>query len=351
MLSLNFKGKNLNIVKKYWIFVIVSAVIILAGLVDMLFIRHMNFGVEFSGGIGVEITAENTNIDVKAEAKKWFEGGNADKTGYVIDGVPGTSGTILKTTNFRLKSELKDGTNLDVTINGDNESLLVQHSTTIKEELTEYLKDVATKAGDNQAEIGVETHVIGGDVKNHTVTSAVIAVSVAVVVILAYIAIRFNLLAGVSAVIALLHDVLIMFSLTTLFQIPVNMTFIAAVITIIGYSINATIVVFDRVRELNVLPSYLEKTDAEIAEDSIMGTMSRSILTTLTTLVMIICLAIFGNASIREFAVPIIFGLIAGLYSSILLSASTWVRLRKLFKQENKKPTKKIKRVKEQAKA
>ena len=177
------------------------------------------------------------------------------------------------------------------------------------------------------------------------------AMAVAVVVILVYIAIRFNLLAGVSAVIALLHDVLIMVAFTTIFQLPVNMTFIAAIITIVGYSINATIVVFDRIRELHALPSNLEKTDAEIANEAIAGTLSRSILTSITTLVMITILAIFGSSAIRDFAFPIIFGLLAGLYSSVLLSAPLWVKLRKLFKQENKKPVKKIKKIKEEAKA
>lgn len=335
MLNLNFKGKNLGLVKKYWIFVIVSAVIILAGLVDMLFIRHMNFGVEFSGGSSVEISYTSGNdANFKGHVADFFNGGNVNKYAYVVDGEPQTSGAGATTFTYRLRPEHKDGTK----VASDEISLL-------EEELVEYLE------GKEYGGVEVQSHTIGDDVKDYIVRNAVIAVAVAVVVILAYIAIRFNLLAGVSAIIALLHDVLIMFALTTIFQIPVNMTFVAAVITIIGYSINATIVVFDRVRELAVLPSNLEKTDAEIAEDAITSTMSRSILTTLTSLVMIVCLAIFGNASIRDFAFPIIFGLVAGLYSSVLLSASTWVQLRKLFKQENKKPVKKIKKIKEQAKA
>ncbi|MBR2384534.1 MAG: protein translocase subunit SecF [Clostridia bacterium] len=325
MLSFNLKNKKLGIVKKYWIFVIVSAVIILAGLVDMLFVRHMNFGVEFSGGISVEVEYEAVDEGALKEAVS----GYFKDAGYVVDGEPQKSGaTGQKVLTYRIKTEVA----------GDEGSKIDQ-------ELAKVLEEKEFEG------VTVTSHTIGNDVKNYIVRNAVIAVAVAVVVILAYIAIRFNLLAGVSAIIALLHDVLIMFALTTLFQIPVNMTFIAAVITIIGYSINATIVVFDRVRELSVLPSKIENTDAEIAEESIMGTMSRSILTTLTTLVMIVCIAIFGNASIRDFAFPIMFGLIAGLYSSVLLSASTWVQLRKLFKQENKKPVKKIKKIKEQAKA
>ena len=330
MLNLNFKDKNLGIVKKFWIFVIISAVVILAGLVDMFFVRHMNFGVEFSGGTRVEIEYDSVaKEDLDTAVKNYFTA-----AGYEVDGEPQTSSANgVEYRTYRLKNEIKD----------DAKATFDDNAKTALEE--------ALVANHPNVEVEVTSHSIGNEVKNRIVRNAIIAVAVAVVVILAYIAIRFNLLAGVSAVIALLHDVLIMFALTTLFQIPVNMTFIAAVITIIGYSINATIVVFDRVREDIVLPSNLEKTDAEIAESAVKSTMSRSILTTLTTLVMIVCLAIFGNASIRDFAFPIIFGLVAGLYSSVLLSASTWVNLRKLFKQENKKPVKKIKKVKEQAKA
>ena len=137
-----------------------------------------------------------------------------------------------------------------------------------------------------------------------------------------------------------------MFALTTIFQIPVNSTFIAAIITIVGYSINATIVVFDKVRELERRPSYAEVTDKEVANEAIISTLGRSVLTTLTTLVMIGALAIFGTQSIREFALPIIFGLLAGAYSSVLLSAPSWVYLRKLFKQADKRPKAKVKAIK-----
>lgn len=331
MLNLNFKDKNLGIVKKFWVFVIISAVIILAGLVDMFFVRHMNFGVEFSGGTSVEIEYDGVTKDALDTAvAKYFT-----DNGYVVDGEPqSSSANGVNYRTYRLKQEISKEDK--ATFDGNTKTALKE----------------AFNAVDNDSIVfEVTSHTIGNEVKNRIVRNAIIAVAVAVVVILGYIAVRFNLLAGVSAVISLLHDVLIMFALTTLFQIPVNMTFIAAVITIIGYSINATIVVFDRIREEVVLPSNFEKTDAEIAEDSVKSTMSRSILTTLTTLVMIVCLAIFGNASIRDFAFPIIFGLVAGLYSSVLLSASTWVNLRKLFKQENKKPVKKIKKVKEQVKA
>ena len=350
MLNFNFKDKNLKIVQKFWICLIISAVIIVAGLTDMFFIRHMNFGVEFSGGIRIEVSVNGVSDLSKLEdnVNAWLKGGNEKKDIFDVDSNVGTAG---KTKSFHIGMTKKDASGKEIsleTMGAEGKTELV-HAQEFIEDQDKGLGAYLTSIYGKDATIEVSTHAIGEDVKNYTVRNAAIAVAVAVVVILAYIAIRFTILAGVSAIIALIHDVLIMVALTTIFQLPVNMTFIAAVITIVGYSINATIVVFDRVRELQVLPSNLEKTDAEIADEAIASTLSRSILTTITTLVMIVALAIFGSSTIRAFALPIIFGLIAGLYSSVLLSAPVWVKLRKLFKQENKKPTKKIKKIKEQS--
>lgn len=354
MLNWNFKDKNFKIVQKFWIFLIVSIVIIVAGLVDTFFVRHMNLGVEFEGGIRIEVTVTGVSATtLEDEVNKWLTGGNDKKDVYEVDGSVQKSGVGLKTLNFRIAPSKKDASGKVVDLNAvgaDGKSELVHSSEYIEDKEHGLGAHLLTVYGD-KASVEVVTQVIGQDVKNYTVKNAFIAMAVAVVVILVYIAIRFNLLAGVSAVIALLHDVLIMVAFTTIFQLPVNMTFIAAIITIVGYSINATIVVFDRIRELHALPSNLEKTDAEIANEAIAGTLSRSILTSITTLVMITILAIFGSSAIRDFAFPIIFGLLAGLYSSVLLSAPLWVKLRKLFKQENKKPVKKIKKIKEEAKA
>ncbi len=355
MLNLNFKDKNLKIVQKFWIFLIVSVVIIVAGLVDTFFVRHMNLGVEFEGGISINVDVGGVSdlSNLEGEVNEWLKGGNDKKDVYDVDGTVQKSGVGLKTLTFRISATKKDASGKTVNMNvlgADDKLEIVHTSEYIKDEekgLTAHLQEVY---GD-KAVIDVETQVISESQANATVRKAFIAVAVAVVVILIYIALRFNLLAGVSAIVALLHDVLIMVALTTIFQLPVNMTFIAAIITIVGYSINATIVVFDRIREINALPSNMEKTDVEIANEAIAGTLSRSILTTLTTLVMIIILAIFGSSAIRDFALPIIFGLLAGLYSSVLLSAPLWVKLRKLFKQENKKPVKKMKKIKEDAKA
>lgn len=360
----NFRDKKINIVKNLWIFLLISVVIILAGLVDTFWVRGLNLGVEFSGGASIDVTVNDVSNLKEKEfenlVKDWLKGDRDETDGvdskvFDVDGNVQKSGSGLSTFSFRIGTTMThDGVEFDLnemvqTTEGE-QTRLVAENEEIKDELKEFLDAYLTKTY-GKGSVEVEPHVIGNDVKNYTVKNAFIAVAVAVVVILVYIAIRFTLLAGVSAIIALLHDVLIMVAFTCIFQIPVNMTFIAAIITIVGYSINATIVVFDRIRELQVLPSNLEKTDKEIADEAIKSTLSRSIITTLTTLVMIVVLAIFGSAAIREFAFPIIFGLLAGLYSSVLLSAPIWVALRKLFGIANKKPAKKIKRIKEQANA
>lgn len=362
-MNFSFRNKKLKVVEKFFALVAVSLAIIIAGFVYMA-IGGMNLGVEFSGGANIQVTVSNvSDLDAGKFEKKvinWLKGDrdndgkvDANTKQYAVSGNVQTSGR--STYEFRISPEMKTAEGKTINLydipEGSNESYLSIENSEIKEllskEVTKYIVDTY-KLEESAFTVEVEPHVIGEDVKNYTVRNAFIAVAIAIVIILAYIAIRFSPIAGLAAIIALVHDVLFMISLTTIFQIPVNMTFIAAVITIVGYSINATIVVFDRVRELQNLPSYANATDVEIANDSIANTLSRSILTTVTTFVMIAILAILGSTAIKEFAFPIMFGLIAGLYSSSFLSASFWVYLRKAFKQENKKPNKKAKKVKEQ---
>ena len=156
---------------------------------------------------------------------------------------------------------------------------------------------------------------------------------------LLYITIRFEFKSGVAAIIALVHDCAIMLSFYAIFRVPINTTFIAAILTIIGYSINNTIVVFDRVRE-----NYRRSKRApfnETVNNSVKQTLTRSINTTITTLLPVVMLFIFGVNSIRQFTIPLIVGLVAGTYSSVLLAAPVWAWLKKL--QDNWKKRKRLK--------
>ena len=157
-------------------------------------------------------------------------------------------------------------------------------------------------------------------------SNAIKALLIAFLLMLIYIAIRFDPLSGLAALAALLHDVLIMMSFMVFFRkwYQVNSSFIAAVLTIIGYSINNTIIIFDRIRENMKKPGNGAKPRMDIVEESVSSTLARTINTTLTTLITLVCLYIFGVESIRQFAFPLIVGMLAGTYSSVLLSGQVW---------------------------
>ena len=168
-----------------------------------------------------------------------------------------------------------------------------------------------------------EANDISGTVSREMQQSAIRATVIAGVVMLLYISLRFeDVRAGGSAIIALLHDVLVVLASYALFRIPVNHTFIAVLLTILGYSINSTIVIFDRVRENKEY--YTAAETAQKIDKSISQTMNRSINTSLTTLFTVGAIYVLGVPSIKEFALPMMVGIIAGAYSSICISSSIW---------------------------
>ena len=162
---------------------------------------------------------------------------------------------------------------------------------------------------------------VGSDLQRSAVVCAVLAI----VLMMLYITFRFELTSGMAAVCCLIHDLLIMLSVYVWLQIPLDSNFIAAALTILGYSINASIIVFDRVREN--LRTARREDFASVAERSVWQTMGRTINTTLTTLVTIVTLYILGVASIREFSLPIIIGILAGAYSANLINGYVWAAL------------------------
>ena len=157
-------------------------------------------------------------------------------------------------------------------------------------------------------------------------SNAIKALLIAFACMLVYIAFRFSPLSGAAALFALVHDILIMCSFMVFFRglFQVNSPFIAAILTIVGYSINNTIIIFDRIRETRAKPGYTQADMMDVVEVSVASTLSRTINTTLTTLFTLVCLYIFGVTSIKEFAFPLIVGMLAGTYSSVLLSGQVW---------------------------
>lgn len=171
---------------------------------------------------------------------------------------------------------------------------------------------------------------IGAEIRNR----ALLSIAIAALGMLAYITFRFEFKFGIAAIIALLHDIFVVLAVYAIFRIPVNSSFVAAILTIVGYSINDTIVVFDRIRE-NV--KFMKKASyEEIADTSINQTIARSINTSFTTLLSIIMLYVLGVDAIRQFALPLIAGIATGTYSSIFIASPVWT-LWKNWEKKNKR--------------
>lgn len=239
------------------------------------------------------------------------------------------------------------------TISDDKKSIAVTFNSAVTDENAAKLEDVMT-ISDNYGGMVSDGGQTSSTVSSETLKSALLAISISLLCMLIYIVIRFELLSGIAAVLALTHDLVIMLCGMVVFHIEINSTFIAAIITIHGYSINNTIIIFDRVREN--LKFYANKRingkmvkPAYIANKSVKDTVWRSINTTLTTLIMIAMVAIIGVPDIRVFALPIIFGLLAGTYSSVFLAPTIWALLEKAFPGKVKQP--KAKRSPAKAKA
>ncbi len=178
------------------------------------------------------------------------------------------------------------------------------------------------------------------------VKNAILSVLLASALMLVYIAFRFDLNSGLAAVFGLVHDVLIMLSFMVILRnfIQMNSTFIAAVLTIVGYSINNTIVIFDRIRENNRKAEFASSDSDVVVNVSIRESLGRTIFTTLTTLATIVCLYIFGVDSIKEFALPIIIGILSGVYSANMINGYIWSLLNKRLKLQKNTKSKVTKR-------
>ena len=183
----------------------------------------------------------------------------------------------------------------------------------------------------------ITSQSISSTISGEMRSDALKAVIVSCIFMLLYIWFRFkDIRFAASAILALVHDVLVVITVYALVRISVGSTFIACVLTIVGYSINDTIVIFDRIRENLALESGRRDTDLkEVVNKSITQTLSRSINTSLTTFIMVAALYVFGVSSVKEFALPLMAGILCGTYSSVCITGSLWLVLRKVFPQKN----------------
>lgn len=291
--------RMLNTMKHYKLWFAFSGAVIVLGFV-MMFMNGLNLGIDFTGGtmMQVELGKEISVAEISDVIKSFDL--NPD---IVHSGVEKTE-VIIKT-----KASL------------DND---------LRKEVFGALKE-AYGLEDN-ALIGAEQFgpSMGKEIRNR----AIISVLIASVVMLIYISIRFETVFGIAAIIALFHDVLFLISIYAIFGITVNSSFIAAVLTIVGYSINDTIVVFDRVREN--IKREKNKDHFEIINTSVSQTMTRTLNTSITTLLVIGSLYVLGVQSIKEFAFPLFVGITVGTYSSIFIASPTWALVRQyLAKKEH----------------
>ena len=275
----------------------ISAGIMVLALLLSLFGMGINVGIDFSGGMSMQYTMGEavTQSDIEGVLN------GIGLKDYAVS----VQGTGKDSINIRIKAIDEDG------VQG------------VQASITE-----ALQAKYPNAAIYGDVNYVGPVAGATLLRNAFLSVLIAALCMLIYIAIRFDFNSGAAAVLGLVHDVLIMLSFMVILRsfVQMNSSFIAAMLTIVGYSINNTIIIFDRIREnARKMPSSTPRVD--VVNRSIKECLGRTINTTLTTLVTIVCLYIFGVSSIREFALPIIVGIISGVYSANMLNGYVWAFL------------------------
>ncbi|MDW7668575.1 MAG: protein translocase subunit SecF [Bacillota bacterium] len=282
---------KIDVIKNKKISFGISALIIIIGII-MMIVSGLNFGIDFTGGTLIQIDlGKEVPVDEIREVMDTY-----DNNASVVHAGEGNHEVIIKTTKdynndqrIEIFNQYKEKYNLE-----DNDLI-------------------------NQQKFGA---AIGEETRKR----ALLSVAIATVGMLIYITYRFEFNFGLAAITALIHDVLIGLSVYSILRIPVNSSFIAAMLIIVGYSINDTIVVFDRIRE-NIKKTRKQPFD-EIINKSIKQTIRRSIYTSATTLIAVTLLYILGVEAIKDFALPLIIGVLAGTYSSLFIASPVWYLLK-----------------------
>ena len=305
--------KNIDFLGKKAIFFVLSGAVIIGGFVAMGIYSSksgnaLNYSLEFKGGTSTNVTFNEDMSIEELDEKVVPKIEEISKDANVqTQKVQGTNQVIFKT----------------VTMEVDQ-----------REELSSWLEEEFDVNPDT-----IMTETISSTVSSEMRTGAVVAVIVSSICMLIYVALRFkDVRFGASSVLALLHDVLVVLAFYAIARVSVGNTFIACMLTIVGYSINATIVIFDRVRE-NLKAGGSRAELKEVVNSSISQTLSRSIFTSLTTFVMVAVLYVLGVSSVKEFALPLMVGIACGTYSSVCLAGAFWYLLRTRIAKKEKKET------------
>ena len=296
--------KPINFLGKKGIFFGLSLAVIAVGFITMGVYKMntgdaLNYSLEFKGGTATTVTFDKsyTLEEINSEMVPLIE--STTGSAVQIQTVQGSNEVIFKTTSLDVDQ---------------------------RQALNQVFVD---NFGVDETLINSET--FSSTISNEMKSDTILAVAVAIICMLIYIRFRFSdIRFGVSSIACLLHDVLVVITFYALARVSVSNTFIACLLTIVGYSINATIVIFDRVRE-NMAVMTKKDDLQDVVNHSITQTLSRSLFTSLTTLVMVGALYIWGVTSIRDFALPLMVGIICGAYSSVCIAGALWYVLRKKF--------------------
>lgn len=280
----------MNTIKKRKMFYSFSLIIIIIGLVIMA-TKGLNYGIDFTGGTSIQIKiGKALTVDQAREIMDKY-----DKDASIVH------------------------------IGNAKDEIIIKSSKDIKNnEVNQIIDKFADEFDIKEKEFQTEKFesTMGNEIKKKALISSLIAA----LAMLGYITWRFEFKFAIAAIAALLHDVLIMLSVYAIFRIPANSAFIAAILTILGYSINDTIVIFDRIREETRLnPRYSVE---ETINSSIKKSLTRTINTSLTTLSAVVVLYIVGVEDVKVLALPLIFGIISGTYSSLFIASPIWYGLK-----------------------
>jgi preprotein translocase subunit SecF len=330
-------------------FLIFPIVVILVGVILLCSIGF-NLGIDFTGGSNMTVYIDSSGaigqkLDINKDSKEI-----KNKIQTVLDKHGLQITTFQNTTIDSEENGISKGDAIIVKYQNDNSlttAEIEEINDQIRLELLKefgYITDESITTIDDLEDVSQADLVQNGGVTTASASAELmmksfIALLVAVVLILIYVIIRFEFTSGLAAILALFHDILFTSSIVLICRIQINVSFIAALITILGYSINNTIIIFDRMRDkLKIAKNSNEKIDNnQIANSSVKDTMLRSILTGVTTFIMIFMITVIGVSDIREFAFPIMIGILAGFYSSVFITPGLWAIAYKPRKRKKSK--------------
>ncbi len=289
--------------RRYFLIVVVCVLFVGVG---SFVLRGFNPDVDFTGGTTMQIDFDSA---LKQEGSASISSKMLDEIVATVKGATASDGSSL-------------GVSVSSAQRADDSDVILKLSELDMDGREAVFRALRERFGLDDAAL-VSASNVGATVSSEIRRDAVVATVVAILLMLLYISIRFDLHSGLAAVVCLAHDVLVMLIVYSLFAIPLNTNMIAALLTILGYSINATIVIFDRVRENR--KKMMGVDFADVINVSIRQTLIRSVNTTVTTFLTIFLVYLLGVTSIRQFALPLIVGILAGLFSSVCLAGNLWL--------------------------